>query len=54
MVGDTPFDLEMAQRAGVPGVAVGHGFYDRDALLACEPGPMLRMFRPSGTSSSPW
>jgi HAD superfamily hydrolase (TIGR01509 family) len=37
MVGDTPFDLEMAQRAGVPGIAVGHGFYDREALLACEP-----------------
>lgn len=37
MVGDTPFDLEMAQRAGVPGVAVGHGFYGREALLACEP-----------------
>lgn len=37
MVGDTPFDLEMARRAGVPGVAVGHGFYGREALLACEP-----------------
>jgi HAD superfamily hydrolase (TIGR01509 family) len=37
MIGDTPFDLEMAQRAGVPSVAVGHGFYGREALLACEP-----------------
>lgn len=37
MIGDTPFDLEMARRAGVPSVAVGHGFYDREALLACEP-----------------
>ena len=37
MVGDTPFDLEMAQRAGVPGIAVGHGFYDREALQACDP-----------------
>lgn len=37
MVGDTPFDLEMAQRAGVPSVAVGHGFYGPDALLACKP-----------------
>jgi HAD superfamily hydrolase (TIGR01509 family) len=37
MVGDTPFDLEMAQRAGVPGVAVGHGFYGQEALLACHP-----------------
>jgi HAD superfamily hydrolase (TIGR01509 family) len=37
MVGDTPFDLEMAQRAGVAGVAVGHGFYGHEALLACDP-----------------
>jgi len=37
MVGDTPFDLEMARRADVSGVAVGHGFYGREALLACEP-----------------
>ena len=37
MVGDTPFDLEMARRAGVPAVAVGHGFYGREALLECGP-----------------
>lgn len=37
MVGDTPFDLEMAQRAGVAGVAVGHGFYGQEDLLACRP-----------------
>ncbi len=37
MVGDTPFDLEMANRAGVPGIAVGHGFYGREALEACGP-----------------
>jgi len=37
MIGDTPFDLEMAQRAGVPSVAVGYGFYDREALLECKP-----------------
>lgn len=37
MVGDTPFDLEMAERAGVPAVAVGHGFYDRTSLCACSP-----------------
>jgi HAD superfamily hydrolase (TIGR01509 family) len=37
MVGDTPFDLEMAQRAGVAGVAVGHGFYGPEALQACDP-----------------
>ncbi|MCE1228194.1 MAG: HAD family hydrolase [Firmicutes bacterium] len=37
MVGDTPFDLEMANRAGVPGIAVGHGFYDREALEVFRP-----------------
>jgi HAD superfamily hydrolase (TIGR01509 family) len=37
MVGDTPFDLDMAQRAGVPSVAVGHGFSSRSAMAAYAP-----------------
>ena len=37
MVGDTPFDLEMARRAGVPSLGVGHGFYGQVALEACGP-----------------
>jgi HAD superfamily hydrolase (TIGR01509 family) len=37
MVGDTPFDLDMAQTAGVPSLAVGHGFYAQEALAACGP-----------------
>jgi HAD superfamily hydrolase (TIGR01509 family) len=37
MVGDTPFDLDMAQRAGVPSVGVGHGFYGQEALEAFAP-----------------
>lgn len=37
MVGDTPFDLEMAARAGVPAVAVAHGFYGAVELAACRP-----------------
>jgi HAD superfamily hydrolase (TIGR01509 family) len=37
MVGDTPFDLDMARDAGVPSVAVGHGFYGQEALAACGP-----------------
>ena len=37
MVGDTPFDLDMARDAGVPSVAVGHGFYSQEALAACGP-----------------
>lgn len=37
MVGDTPFDLDMARDAGVPSLAVGHGFYSQEALAACGP-----------------
>jgi HAD superfamily hydrolase (TIGR01509 family) len=37
MVGDTPFDLDMARSAGVPSLAVGHGFYPQEALAACGP-----------------
>lgn len=37
MVGDSPFDLDMARRAGVPAVAVGHGFADAETLRACDP-----------------
>lgn len=37
MVGDTPFDLDMARAAGVPSVAVGHGFYPQEALAVCGP-----------------
>lgn len=43
MVGDTPFDLDMARAAGVPAVGIGHGFYDPEALLACRP----RAFAPN-------
>lgn len=37
MVGDTPFDLEMACRAGVPCVAVGHGFSSQEAMASYDP-----------------
>jgi HAD superfamily hydrolase (TIGR01509 family) len=37
MIGDTPFDLDMASAAGVPSIAVGHGFYSAEALAACGP-----------------
>ena len=37
MVGDTPFDLDMARRAGIRSVAVGHGFYGEEALAAYAP-----------------
>jgi HAD superfamily hydrolase (TIGR01509 family) len=37
MIGDTPFDLDMAKAAGVPSLAVGHGFYSEPQLAACAP-----------------
>jgi HAD superfamily hydrolase (TIGR01509 family) len=37
MIGDTPFDMEMALRAGVPRVAVGHGFYDQKSMEPFKP-----------------
>lgn len=37
MVGDTTFDLEMARAAGVPSLAMGHGFHDQATLAACGP-----------------
>jgi len=37
MVGDTPFDLEMARRAGVPSLGVAHGYYGRTELEAWGP-----------------
>lgn len=37
MVGDTTYDLDMAQRAGVPSVAVGHGFSSQEAMAAFQP-----------------
>jgi len=37
MVGDSTYDLDMAQRAGVPSVAVGHGFSRQEAMAAYGP-----------------
>ncbi len=37
MVGDTTFDLEMAQRASLPSVALGHGFHGPDLLAPWGP-----------------
>ena len=34
MVGDTTFDMEMARRAGVPGIGVGWGYHEPEELLA--------------------
>lgn len=37
MVGDTPFDLDMARRAGVPAIGVAFGHYDAAELEAWGP-----------------
>lgn len=37
MIGDTPFDMDMATAAGVPGLAVGYGMYSGEALAAHHP-----------------
>jgi len=41
MVGDTSFDLEMAQAAGVPAVGLLSGSHARARLAACEPLAIL-------------
>ena len=37
MVGDTTYDLEMANAAGVPSIGMSHGAHDEARLLACRP-----------------
>lgn len=44
MVGDTSFDMEMAQAAGVPRVAVGYGAHRREQLLPYSPLACLDEF----------
>ncbi|WP_369602411.1 HAD-IA family hydrolase [Hahella sp. SMD15-11] len=41
MVGDTEYDLEMAQRAKVPAVAVGYGAHDPSRLIQWQPLAIL-------------
>lgn len=37
MVGDTTYDLEMANAAGVASVAMSYGAHDESRLMACQP-----------------
>ena len=37
MIGDTEFDLQMANNAGTAAVAVSYGVHDKARLLACRP-----------------
>ena len=37
MIGDTTFDLEMAQKAGMPRIGIAHGVHETKALRAFRP-----------------
>lgn len=37
MVGDTSFDLDMANNLGMDSIAMSHGAHDNDVLLSCQP-----------------
>lgn len=41
MVGDTEFDLLMANSAGMPALGVSYGVHDSARLLACEPAGLI-------------
>ncbi|GMR20533.1 MAG: HAD-IA family hydrolase [Gammaproteobacteria bacterium] len=44
MVGDTSFDMEMAQKAGMDGLAVSYGVHGRERLLPYQPLACLDSF----------
>ena len=37
MIGDTEYDMQMAQQAGTGALAVAYGVHDRERLLSCKP-----------------
>lgn len=41
MVGDTSFDLEMAQRLGMDSIAISHGVHDDEVLLQYAPRALI-------------
>lgn len=45
MVGDTTYDLDMANAAGVASVAMGHGAHDQATLLSCKPLALCHSMR---------
>ena len=44
MVGDTIYDMQMAENIGMPRVAVSYGVHDRDALLRHKPVRIIDCF----------
>jgi phosphoglycolate phosphatase len=49
MIGDTSYDLQMAQNAGVPAAAVTFGAQSRDKLLSYNPVQMFDEFKDLST-----
>lgn len=45
MIGDTTHDLNMANAAGVAGIAITHGAHEHEALLECQPLLMVNSLR---------
>jgi len=41
MIGDTEFDMQMANNAGADCLAISHGAHDAETLLACEPKALV-------------
>ena len=41
MIGDTEYDLQMANNAGIPALGVSYGVHERERLLQCEPVAVL-------------
>ena len=37
MIGDTEYDMQMANNAGTSALAVSYGVHDKQRLLACNP-----------------
>ncbi|MFY9179711.1 MAG: HAD-IA family hydrolase [Venatoribacter sp.] len=45
MIGDTTYDLMMAQAAGVASIAMSHGAHEQDRLLSCNPLTLCHSMR---------
>jgi phosphoglycolate phosphatase len=41
MIGDTEFDMQMANNAGADCLAISHGAHDQETLLACKPQALV-------------
>jgi phosphoglycolate phosphatase len=44
MVGDTVYDMQMAEKIGMPRVGVSYGVHDKEALLSHSPIAIIDNF----------